>query len=114
MPRSARLDSPGTLHHVIIRGIERRSIVNDNRDREDFVSRLGRLAMEARGQASVIRYWLFACGVLNGPGRPEDFRAWKDLQQAICTCRDSNLFSSYLSWKKLLQLCTGGAWRWIS
>lgn len=46
MPRSARLDSPGTLHHVIIRGIERRSIVNDNRDREDFVSRLGRLSME--------------------------------------------------------------------
>jgi putative transposase len=46
MPRTARLDSPGTLHHVIIRGIERRSIVNDNRDREDFVSRLGRLAME--------------------------------------------------------------------
>ena len=24
MPRKARLDSPGTLHQVIIRGIERR------------------------------------------------------------------------------------------
>ena len=24
MPRKARLDAPGTLHHVIIRGIERR------------------------------------------------------------------------------------------
>jgi hypothetical protein len=24
MPRKARLDSPGTLHHVIIQGIERR------------------------------------------------------------------------------------------
>jgi putative transposase len=37
MPRTARLDSPGTLHHVIIRGIERRSIVNDNRDREEAI-----------------------------------------------------------------------------
>jgi len=24
MPRGARLDAPGTLHHVIVRGIERR------------------------------------------------------------------------------------------
>jgi len=26
MPRQPRLDVPGTLHHVIIRGIERRRI----------------------------------------------------------------------------------------
>jgi len=26
MPRLARLDAPGVLHHVIIRGIERRKI----------------------------------------------------------------------------------------
>jgi hypothetical protein len=37
MPRKARLDAPGTLHHVIIRGIERRPIVNDDKDRENFV-----------------------------------------------------------------------------
>jgi len=29
MPRGARLDAPGTLHHVMVRGIEKRSIVND-------------------------------------------------------------------------------------
>ena len=46
MPRKARLDAPGTLHHVIIRGIERRPIVDDDKDRENFVSRLGRLAAE--------------------------------------------------------------------
>lgn len=33
MPRHARLDSPGTLHHVIVRGIERRKIVDDDVDR---------------------------------------------------------------------------------
>jgi hypothetical protein len=27
MPRQARLDAAGTLHHVIIRGIERRRII---------------------------------------------------------------------------------------
>ena len=27
MPRQARLDAPGTLHHVIVRGIEKRPIV---------------------------------------------------------------------------------------
>lgn len=46
MPRQARLDAPGTLHHVIIRGIERRRIVDDEEDCWRFVSRLGRLASE--------------------------------------------------------------------
>jgi len=32
MPRSPRLDALGTLHHVILRGIERRKIVNDDND----------------------------------------------------------------------------------
>lgn len=44
MPRQARLDSPGTLHHVMIRGIEKRRIVDDEQDRRDFVRRLGELA----------------------------------------------------------------------
>ena len=30
----ARLDTPGLLHHVMIRGIERRKIFNDDKDRE--------------------------------------------------------------------------------
>jgi REP-associated tyrosine transposase len=46
MPRQARLDSPGTLHHVMIRGIEKRRIVDDDTDRGDFVRRLGNLVKE--------------------------------------------------------------------
>ena len=46
MPRQARLDVPGTLHHVIIRGIEQRQIVDDDKDRRNFVNRLGTLALE--------------------------------------------------------------------
>ena len=40
MPRQARLDAPGVLHHVIIRGIERRQIFTNDKDREDFLNRL--------------------------------------------------------------------------
>ena len=46
MPRQARLDAPGTLHHVIIRGIEKRRIVDDDEDRKRFISRLGDLAAD--------------------------------------------------------------------
>ena len=48
MPRQARLDAPGTLHHVIIRGIEKRPIVNDHYDRNNFVKRMGKLAQETQ------------------------------------------------------------------
>ena len=48
MPRQARLDAPGTLHHVIVRGIDKRRIVNDPQDRENFVSRMGELATETK------------------------------------------------------------------
>ena len=54
MPRRARLDAPGTLHHIIVRGIERRQIVDDDRDRRDFVSRMGTVAVES---ASSIYAW---------------------------------------------------------
>jgi hypothetical protein len=30
MPRKARLDEPGALHHIIVRGIERRKIFRDD------------------------------------------------------------------------------------
>jgi REP element-mobilizing transposase RayT len=46
MPRRARLDAPGTLHHVMVRGIERGKIIDDDSDRENFVSRLGQLAAD--------------------------------------------------------------------
>jgi putative transposase len=46
MPRLARLDAPGILHHVIIRGIERRRIFRDNKDQDEFLARLGDLIPE--------------------------------------------------------------------
>ncbi|MCG2759391.1 MAG: transposase [Desulfobacteraceae bacterium] len=43
MPRLARLDAPGVLHHIIIRGIERRNIFRDNKDKDNFIDRLSDL-----------------------------------------------------------------------
>jgi len=40
MPRQPRLDAPGTLHHVMVRGIERTILFGDDADRTDFVARL--------------------------------------------------------------------------
>jgi len=41
MPRKARIDAPGVLHHVILRGIERKAIFKGDADRRDFLERLG-------------------------------------------------------------------------
>jgi putative transposase len=41
MPRQARIDAPGAVHHVIVRGIERRDIFRDDQDRFNWIERLG-------------------------------------------------------------------------
>lgn len=46
MPRKARIDAPGALHHIIGRGIEQRKIFNDNHDRDNFLERLGTILFE--------------------------------------------------------------------
>jgi putative transposase len=43
MPRQARIDAPGALHHIIARGIENRPIFENDADRDDFVARLSRI-----------------------------------------------------------------------
>jgi REP element-mobilizing transposase RayT len=48
MPRKARIDWPGALHYVIIRGIERRKIFRSDYDRADFVKRLAKLIPETQ------------------------------------------------------------------
>lgn len=48
MPRQARLDYPGTLHHVICRGIEKQDIVTDDHDRSSFIERMGSTAYKTR------------------------------------------------------------------
>ncbi len=46
MPRQARIDAPGALHHIIVRGIERKKIFHDDKDRNAFLDRIGGILKE--------------------------------------------------------------------
>jgi REP element-mobilizing transposase RayT len=47
MPRQARIDAPGALQHLIVRGIERRLVFRDAADRAAFLGRLGTILKES-------------------------------------------------------------------
>jgi REP element-mobilizing transposase RayT len=48
MPRKARIDAPGALHHVICRGIEKRKIFWDDSDRDDFLNRVTEVLLDSQ------------------------------------------------------------------
>ena len=43
MPRQSRIDLPSALHHIMVRGIERRNIFADRADKQHVLQRLGNL-----------------------------------------------------------------------
>ncbi len=45
IPRKARIDAAGALHHIIVRGIERRRIFSEDQVRDKFVQRLGDMSV---------------------------------------------------------------------
>jgi REP element-mobilizing transposase RayT len=46
MPRKVRIDAPGALHHMLIRGIERKPIFKDKIDYANFIDRLSKVLVE--------------------------------------------------------------------
>ena len=48
MPRQARIDAPGALHHITVRGIAQKPIFVDDHDRDRFLERLGALVYETK------------------------------------------------------------------
>ncbi len=48
MARKARIDAPGAVHHIIIRGIEHKKIFLNDEDRENFVGRLGKIIADTK------------------------------------------------------------------
>ena len=46
MPRKSRIDTPGALLHIIARGFDRKDIFKDNKDRDNFLERLGNILAE--------------------------------------------------------------------
>jgi putative transposase len=47
MPRQPRLDVPGALHHIMVRGNNKANIFSDDQDRSKFLQRLGENITEA-------------------------------------------------------------------
>jgi putative transposase len=47
MPRQSRIDAPGALHHVMIRGIEKTVIFRNDNDRDLFLDRLGGILLQS-------------------------------------------------------------------
>jgi len=43
MPRKARINAVEAMHHIIIRGIERKMIFRNDAGRESFIERLGKI-----------------------------------------------------------------------
>jgi putative transposase len=56
MPRQARLDVPGSLHHIMVRGIDKSKIFRDDEDKTRFLERLGQTVDE--GKSSVYAWAL--------------------------------------------------------
>ena len=47
MPRQARIDAPGALHHIVIRGIERKAVFKRQQDYDDFLDRMGNILRDS-------------------------------------------------------------------
>ena len=77
MPRQARIDAPGALHHIIVRGINRKAVFMDDRDRQSFLERLSDLLMGSQTPCyawSLMRnhaHFLLRKGSLPGRGSAE-------------------------------------------
>jgi len=48
MPRKSRIDAAGAIHHIIIRGIERKKIFRNDADRRNFIERFGKIVTETK------------------------------------------------------------------
>jgi len=47
MPRQAGIDASGALQHLIIREVEWRGIFKNDTDPDDFIDRLGNIALQS-------------------------------------------------------------------
>ena len=48
MPRKSRIDAPGAVHHIIVRGIERQKLFVDDNDRKNFLDRIGGIITDTK------------------------------------------------------------------
>ena len=99
MPRSARLDQPGLLQHVIVRGIEKRDIFLDDEDRDDFVRRLSTWLLETETE-----YRQKGDGYLFRPIKPTMINEWSGIRIKKLDSKGLVLVSDYSPTNRKRQL----------
>ncbi|MDF1593667.1 MAG: transposase [Desulfobacterales bacterium] len=57
MPRRSRIDAPGAIHHIVVRGIDRKPIFQDDADRDQFLERFGNILTDGAA-------WCFAWALM--------------------------------------------------
>ena len=67
MPRKPRLDAPGALHHIMVRGINKSAIFQDEQDRIRFLEKLGQTIV--KGKCTVCAWVLMSNHILFKSGR---------------------------------------------
>ena len=65
MPRQARIDAPGAIQHIIIRGIERKNIFRDTVDKDTFIGQLGKIVIQT-STPCYARVLMDNCAVMRG------------------------------------------------
>ncbi len=55
MSRQARIDAPGALHHIVVRGIDKTGIFADDRDKSRFLERLGKPSPTQSVRAQLVK-----------------------------------------------------------
>ena len=93
MPRQPRLDASNTLHHVMVRGLERRASFRDDADRDEFVARLAALA-EA-GALTRLRLGALA------QSRPPPGPHWDPPPGPVLGVRPQNVYRVAAAWGAL-------------
>ena len=58
MPRQARLDVPGALHHIMVRGIDKSNIFRDDEDKARFLGTAWLKTSNEEGKCSVYAWVL--------------------------------------------------------
>ena len=67
MPRQARLDVPGALHHIMVRGINKSAIFIDDQDKNRFLEKLGETVILGN---CMVYAWVLMDNQGNKGGRP--------------------------------------------
>ena len=63
MLRKSRIDVPGTLHHIIVRGIKQKETFKDDPDRNNFLDPIA-FALDFQNDYDIIEHQIPAMGFL--------------------------------------------------